>query len=72
MTVTKPACGDTCPCFPGKRYEDCPLTDPAGQPLRVVRQVWDDIRDRVQTLRDQLVGDWEQRNAVARCCAASP
>jgi arsenate reductase len=43
-------CGDTCPIFPGKRYEDWDLTDPAGQPIEVVRQVRDDIKARVVTL----------------------
>ncbi|MEV5764190.1 arsenate reductase ArsC [Micromonospora sp. NPDC052213] len=43
-------CGDACPVFPGKRYEDWKLTDPAGQPLDVVRQVRDDIRARVEKL----------------------
>ncbi|MGC4848381.1 arsenate reductase ArsC [Micromonospora sp. DT15] len=47
-------CGDACPIFPGKRYEDWKLTDPAGQPLAVVRQVRDDIRARVQKLVDTL------------------
>ncbi|MEU4478870.1 arsenate reductase ArsC [Micromonospora sp. NPDC023966] len=47
-------CGDACPVFPGKRYEDWKLTDPAGQPLDVVRQVRDDIRARVEHLVDQL------------------
>lgn len=48
-------CGDTCPFFPGKRYEDWPLTDPAGQPLDVVREVRDDIRGRVETLIESLL-----------------
>ncbi|SCL33668.1 arsenate reductase [Micromonospora pallida] len=43
-------CGDACPVFPGKRYEDWTLTDPAGQPLHVVRQVRDDIKTRVTDL----------------------
>ncbi len=47
-------CGDTCPVFPGKRYEDWDLTDPAGQPIEVVRQVRDDIRGRVQELIESL------------------
>lgn len=47
-------CGDTCPVFPGKRYEDWELTDPAGQPIEVVRQVRDDIRDRVARLVAEL------------------
>jgi arsenate reductase len=47
-------CGDTCPIFPGKRYEDWQLTDPAGQPIAVVRQVRDEIRERVLTLIGEL------------------
>ncbi|MFY1596560.1 arsenate reductase ArsC [Micromonospora sp. WMMD737] len=43
-------CGDACPVFPGKRYEDWKLSDPAGQPLDIVRQVRDDIRTRVAQL----------------------
>jgi arsenate reductase len=48
-------CGDTCPIFPGKRYEDWNLTDPAGQPLNVVRTVRDEIRNRVQELLGELL-----------------
>ena len=47
-------CGDACPIFPGKRYEDWQLTDPAGQPLEVVRQVRDEIRTRVEQLVAEL------------------
>jgi arsenate reductase len=43
-------CGDACPIFPGKRYEDWELADPAGQPVEVVRDVRDDIKGRVQNL----------------------
>jgi len=43
-------CGDTCPVYPGKRYEDWELTDPAGQSLDVVREVRDQIRARVEAL----------------------
>lgn len=48
-------CGDTCPYFPGKRYEDWKLTDPAGQPIEVVREVRDDIKDRVTALMHDLL-----------------
>ena len=48
-------CGDACPVFPGKRYEDWELRDPAGQPIEVVRQVRDDIRDRVSRLVAELL-----------------
>jgi arsenate reductase len=47
-------CGDTCPIFPGKRYEDWALTDPAGQPIDVVRKVRDDIRGRIEKLVAEL------------------
>ena len=47
-------CGDACPIFPGKRYEDWELTDPAGQPIEVVREVRDDIRRRVEALMASL------------------
>ncbi|MEU6077959.1 arsenate reductase ArsC [Micromonospora sp. NPDC047074] len=49
-------CGDACPVFPGKRYEDWKLIDPAGQPLDIVRQVRDDIKTRVVTLLADLEG----------------
>jgi protein-tyrosine-phosphatase len=48
-------CGDTCPIFPGKRYEDWELEDPAGQGIETVRRVRDEIRDRIQTLLDELL-----------------
>jgi len=47
-------CGDACPIFPGKRYEDWDLPDPAGQDLDTVRPIRDDIERRVRTLLDQL------------------
>ncbi|WP_349259960.1 arsenate reductase ArsC [Jatrophihabitans sp.] len=50
-------CGDTCPIFPGKRYEDWELTDPAGQGIDVVRRVRDEIRARVETLLAELLPD---------------
>ncbi|MFI5062025.1 MAG: arsenate reductase ArsC [Actinomycetales bacterium] len=48
-------CGDTCPIFPGKRYEDWDLTDPAGRPVDEVRPIRDDIKQRVQTLLAELL-----------------
>jgi protein-tyrosine-phosphatase len=48
-------CGDTCPYFPGKRYEDWELADPAGQSIDVVRQVRDDIKSRIKTLVKELL-----------------
>jgi arsenate reductase len=47
-------CGDTCPIFPGKRYEDWELPDPAGQGIEVVRAVRDELRDRVGALLTEL------------------
>lgn len=43
-------CGDACPIFPGKRYEDWELDDPAGQDLDAVRRIRDDIKGRVEGL----------------------
>ncbi len=43
-------CGDACPIYPGKRYEDWDVADPAGQPLEVVRDIRDDIQARVTVL----------------------
>ena len=48
-------CGDTCPFYPGKRYEDWVLDDPAGKDVAAVRPVRDEIRRRVETLLDNLV-----------------
>ena len=48
-------CGDTCPIYPGKRYEDWVLDDPAGQGLDAVRPIRDEIRRRVESLLAQLV-----------------
>ncbi len=48
-------CGDQCPFFPGKRYLDWALDDPAGQGIDVVRAVRDDIRTRVEALIAELV-----------------
>ena len=47
-------CGDVCPVFPGKRYEDWTLDDPAGQGIDAVRPIRDEIRTRVLGLLDQL------------------
>jgi arsenate reductase len=53
-------CGDTCPIFPGKRYEDWELTDPADQPIEVVRTVRDEIRGRIEALIDELRAPGDQ------------
>ncbi len=47
-------CGDSCPVFPGKRYEDWDLDDPAGQGVEAVRAIRDDIRARVVVLLGEL------------------
>ena len=47
-------CGDACPYYPAKRYEDWKLRDPAGQPLDAVRGVRDDIEARVKALLGEL------------------
>lgn len=47
-------CGDTCPFYPGKRYEDWVLDDPAGQGVDAVRPIRDEIRRRVEALVDEL------------------
>ena len=48
-------CGDACPIFPGKRYEDWALTDPAGQGIDTVRTVRDDIKARVEALVAEIL-----------------
>ena len=48
-------CGDACPVYPGKRYLDWELIDPAGKSLEVVRPIRDDIEQRVVALLDELL-----------------
>ena len=48
-------CGDSCPMFPGKRYEDWELVDPAGQGVEAVRPIRDEIRLRVEDLINSLL-----------------
>jgi len=48
-------CGDTCPFYPGKRYEDWVLDDPAGKDVAAVRPIRGDIRRRVEALLEDLV-----------------
>lgn len=52
--VVTMSCGDTCPIYPGKRYEDWTLDDPAGQGLEAVRAIRDEIRRRVRGLIETL------------------
>jgi protein-tyrosine-phosphatase len=53
--VVTMGCGDTCPIYPGKRYEDWQLDDPAGQGIESVRPIRDEIRARVEKLLDELL-----------------
>lgn len=48
-------CGDACPIFPGKRYEDWEVTDPAGKPIEEVRRIRDDVKHRVTGLLKGLL-----------------
>jgi len=48
-------CGDACPIFPGKRYEDWALADPAGQGIESVRPIRDDIKARIQKLLAEIL-----------------
>ncbi|GAA3467863.1 arsenate reductase ArsC [Nonomuraea roseola] len=48
-------CGDVCPIFPGKRYEDWKLDDPAGQGIEAVRPIRDEIRTRIEKLVGELL-----------------
>jgi arsenate reductase (thioredoxin) len=52
--VVTMGCGDACPIFPGKNYQDWDVPDPAGQPLEVVRPIRDQIGQRVRALLQQL------------------
>ena len=53
--VVTMGCGDTCPIFPGKLYEDWELDDPAGQGIDSVRPIRDDIRRRIEALAGELL-----------------
>ncbi len=53
--VVTMGCGDACPVYPGKRYEDWQLDDPAGQDLETVRRIRDEIDARVQRLVEELL-----------------
>ena len=48
-------CGDACPVFPGKRYEDWKLDDPAGRGVEAVRPIRDEIRTRIEKLLTEIV-----------------
>lgn len=53
--VIRMGCGDTCPVFPGKRYEDWVLEDPAGKDIETVRRIRDEIDARVRALLAELL-----------------
>ena len=53
--VVTMGCGDACPVFPGKRYQDWALADPAGQGQEAVRAIRDEIDQRVRRLLDELI-----------------
>jgi arsenate reductase len=53
--VVTMGCGDSCPVYPGKRYLDWDLPDPAGQPVETVRPIVADIDERVRTLLAELL-----------------
>ena len=55
--VVTMGCGDACPYYPGKRYEDWALDDPAGQGIESVRPIRDEIRRRVEALVSELVSE---------------
>ena len=48
-------CGDACPVFPGKKYEDWQLEDPAGKDLETVRKIRDEIKSRIETLISEII-----------------
>jgi len=54
-SVITMGCGDTCPFFPGKRYEDWVLEDPAGKGIETVREVRDEIKRRVTELLAEII-----------------
>lgn len=54
--VVTMGCGDACPVYPGKRYEDWPVDDPRGRDLATVRRIRDEIDVRVRTLVAELLG----------------
>lgn len=55
--VVTMGCGDECPYIPGTRYIDWPLTDPAGQGIEIVRNVRDEIEQKVKLLAADLLND---------------
>jgi arsenate reductase len=63
--VVTMGCGDACPVFPGIRYEDWELEDPAGKPVEQVRRIRDEIDGRVRELIERLFGQAESTDRSA-------
>jgi arsenate reductase len=59
-------CGDACPIFPGKRYLDWDLEDPAGQGVEAVRPIRDEIKARIQALLKELPSDQSRESVETR------
>ena len=73
--VVTMGCGDACPFYPGKRYEDWALEDPAGQGIEAVRPIRDEIRERVTELLKSLDVDVDvtwRAFSRARTTSAAP
>lgn len=58
-------CGDACPIYPGKRYEDWEVEDPEGKDLEAVRAIRDDIDGRIQRLLDEVLAERDAARAGA-------
>jgi arsenate reductase (thioredoxin) len=58
-------CGDACPIYPGKRYEDWELEDPAGKDVETVRRIRDEIEQRVRSLIDEVAPGAETDGPVS-------
>ncbi len=64
-------CGDACPLYPGKRYEDWDLDDPAGQDVDAVRPIRDEIGERVKALLERLkITPAQSVEAGSACCTS--
>jgi protein-tyrosine-phosphatase len=70
--VVTMGCGDACPVFPGRRYLDWEIPDPAGQPIEVVRAIRDEIERRVSALVIELLGGPPSRLPRGRDRPARP
>ena len=58
-------CGDACPIYPGKRYEDWELEDPAGKDIETVRRIRDEIAGRVRRLLGEIAPEQDSGAATA-------